>query len=110
MSENKKVVSIVQSENLKNKLFLISRDELENKVKDIESFTQFINDQHIDLWWLNIDEIIEHISELDEYEAEVINSYDDVKELILKAFDKNDVFVLNQGEEGSAIFFKFQEL
>lgn len=112
MSENKKIVSFVNSMDLKNKSCLLTREELEDKVKDSESFMSFINEQHIEfgLYWDSLDDLIENMSDSEQYEEEDINSYDDIKNLILKAFDENDIFVLEQGDEGSAVFFKFQEI
>lgn len=112
MLENKKIVSFVNSMDIKNKLYLLTREELEDKVKDPESFMSFVNEQHIEfvLYWDSLDDLIENISHSEQYEEEDINSYDDIKNLILKAFDENDIFVLEQGEEGSAVFFKFQKV
>lgn len=112
MPENKKIVSFVNSMDLKNDLWLLTRTELEDKVRDPESFMLFINEQHIEfgLYWDSLDDLIENISGSEQYEEEDINSYDDIKEIILKAFDENDIFVLEQGEEGSAVFFKFQKI
>lgn len=110
MPEDKKVVSIVESYNLKNNILFMNRNELENKLKDVDSFILFAKSQNLATQenWNNEDELVEFISEVEEYDENSINSYNDIKELILKAFDENGMFVLDEWDEGAAAFFKFQ--
>jgi len=106
-----KIISIVNSFEVKNEFSLINREELEENVKDFNAFVQFMEEQVMkyEFPWPDEDDYIESISESEEYSEEDIQTYDDIKHLILKAFDENASFVVEEDTEGGAVFFTFVE-
>lgn len=106
-----KIISIVNSFEVKNEFSLINREELEENVKDFNAFVQFMEEQVMkyEFPWPDEDDYIESISESEEYSEEDIQTYDDIKNLILKAFDENSSFVVEEDTEGGAVFFTFVE-